>query len=137
MTPAARKPINRFDTPNWIELLPCMVQRQDSTHEQLVDLHRVAVRLGMYDAADVLKASLLSRGGAPEKPASFVSLLAGRITDLPAVPRQVVALHFEEHLTFPEISAALGMTEDRIRQVYAQAMGEIRTFLTQITPAVG
>lgn len=29
-------------------------QRQDSLSEQLDDLHRVAARLGMYDAADWL-----------------------------------------------------------------------------------
>lgn len=32
-------------------------QRQDSLSEQLRDLHRYAVQLGMYDAADWLKAN--------------------------------------------------------------------------------
>jgi len=35
----------------WLEPRP---QRQDSLTDQLVDLHRVAARLGMYDAADWL-----------------------------------------------------------------------------------
>lgn len=30
-------------------------QRQDSTNAQLIDLHAFAVRLGMYDAADLIK----------------------------------------------------------------------------------
>jgi hypothetical protein len=33
----------------WPEQLP---QRQDSLTNQLTDLHRIAARLGMYDAAD-------------------------------------------------------------------------------------
>jgi hypothetical protein len=35
----------------WLEQKP---QRQDSLADQLADLHRVAARLGMYDAADWL-----------------------------------------------------------------------------------
>jgi hypothetical protein len=35
----------------WPEQRP---QRQDSLTDQLIDLHRVAARLGMYDAADWL-----------------------------------------------------------------------------------
>ena len=34
--------------------IPSLPQRQDSTTEQLLDLKRVANRLGMYDAADML-----------------------------------------------------------------------------------
>lgn len=30
-------------------------QRQDSTNDQLRDLHAFAVRLGLYDAADLIK----------------------------------------------------------------------------------
>jgi hypothetical protein len=38
--------------------IPAMAQRQDSTFTQLEDLHAVAVKLGMYDAADWLKPHL-------------------------------------------------------------------------------
>lgn len=38
-----------------IEIIPPQYQRQDSTLDQLIDLHRVANRLGMYDAAEVLR----------------------------------------------------------------------------------
>lgn len=38
-----------------IRKIPQQVQRQDSTDEQLRDLYTVANRLGMYDAADVLR----------------------------------------------------------------------------------
>ena len=35
--------------------IPQLPQRQDSTLDQLQDLHAVANRLGMYDAADIVK----------------------------------------------------------------------------------
>ena len=35
--------------------IPALPQRQDSTMEQIIDLKRVANRLGMYDAADMLE----------------------------------------------------------------------------------
>lgn len=40
---------------NLLEELPNKPQRQDSTGRQLRDLHSVANKLGMYDAADALK----------------------------------------------------------------------------------
>ena len=38
-----------------LQQLPKLAQRQDSLTDQLNDLHRVANRLGMYDAADWLR----------------------------------------------------------------------------------
>ena len=38
--------------------IPELPQRQDSTYEQLKDLYVVANKLGMYDAADFIKARL-------------------------------------------------------------------------------
>jgi hypothetical protein len=35
-----------------IEQIAQQPQRQDSLNDQLIDLHRVAVKLGCYDAAD-------------------------------------------------------------------------------------
>lgn len=37
-----------------LELIPELPQRQDSVSDQLKDLKAIAVRLGMYDAADVI-----------------------------------------------------------------------------------
>lgn len=39
-----------------LEQLPQQPQRQDSTTAQLADLHAFANRLGLYDAADAIKA---------------------------------------------------------------------------------
>ncbi len=39
-----------------LERIPQQPQRQDSTNVQLADLHAFANRLGLYDAADAIKA---------------------------------------------------------------------------------
>jgi hypothetical protein len=39
-----------------LKQIPNQPQRQDSMLDQLKDLHRVAITLGMYDAADGLRA---------------------------------------------------------------------------------
>lgn len=41
-----------------LEKLPQLPQRQDATNTQLRDLRAVAVRLGMYDADDILRGLL-------------------------------------------------------------------------------
>jgi len=43
-----------------LQQIPELPQRQDATNDQLRDLRAVANRLGMYDAADVLR-TLLER----------------------------------------------------------------------------
>jgi len=48
--------------PTWLEQRP---QRQDSLADQLTDLHRVAARLGMYDAADWLWKAMQLRDDDP------------------------------------------------------------------------
>ena len=50
-----KSPLSRADLPDWYERIPLMVQRQDSESEQMADLLRVAIRLGMYEAADSLR----------------------------------------------------------------------------------
>lgn len=41
-----------------IKAMPAFQQRQDSTMDQLRDLERVAVKMGMYDASDLLRGML-------------------------------------------------------------------------------
>ena len=41
------------------QAIPQQIQRQDSLTDQVRDLHRIAARLGMYDAADFLWKSVL------------------------------------------------------------------------------
>ena len=44
-----------------LDTIPQQTQRQDSTDDQLKDLRIVANRLGMYDAADIIR-TLLEKG---------------------------------------------------------------------------
>lgn len=39
-----------------LQQIPQQPQRQDSTHAQLADLYAVSIRLGLYDAADAIRA---------------------------------------------------------------------------------
>lgn len=39
--------------------IPKLAQRQDSFLDQMIDLYKVAVKLGMYDAAEKLKETWL------------------------------------------------------------------------------
>ena len=41
-----------------LKAMPPFAQRQDGTMDQLRDLERVAVKFGMYDAADLLRGML-------------------------------------------------------------------------------
>lgn len=42
----------------WFKNTPQFPQRQDSTMDQLIDLIKIANKLGFYDAADFIKGSL-------------------------------------------------------------------------------
>lgn len=48
----------RTDIQRSIKELPQLPQRQDSLNDQLLDLRSVAIRLGMYDADDMLRTIL-------------------------------------------------------------------------------
>lgn len=45
-----------------LKSIPQQPQRQDSASEQLRDLYQFANRLGMYDAADLIKCDLVNSG---------------------------------------------------------------------------
>lgn len=48
-----------------LNTIPQQPQRQDGSNDQLQDLHAFANRLGLYDAADVIRV-LIARGTAME-----------------------------------------------------------------------
>ena len=56
MTPPTPKEIT--DLNEIMASLPQLPQRQDSTNDQLRDLRAIANRLGMYDAADIIRGLL-------------------------------------------------------------------------------
>jgi hypothetical protein len=50
-----------------IKAMPAFPQRQDSTMDQLRDLERVAVKMGMYDASDLIRGMLQRHDAQVEK----------------------------------------------------------------------
>lgn len=59
-------------------------------------------------------------------------LIAGRIDQLPAMQRKVLALYYFEGMRLREIAEAYGVTESRICQIHVQAILSIRACLKQI-----
>lgn len=56
-------------------------------------------------------------------------IMAAGVDKLPDRERLVIALYYFEGLTFKEIGRVLGVSESRVYQLHAQAMGRLRTFL--------
>lgn len=61
MIPSWKSQFEKAANADLLKKIPKLTQRQDSTMEQLRDLVSVAEKLGMYDAADVIKSRLLKR----------------------------------------------------------------------------
>lgn len=47
----------------YVEKLPLLAQRQDGIADQVDDLYMVAIRLGMYDAADWMRGYMEAERG--------------------------------------------------------------------------
>src|SRR5215471_6217545 len=61
-----------------------------------------------------------------------VRLLAKRIAELPPIPKKVLALHYYEDLSIPEIATCFGLGEDRIRQILSENVDLLRTYLLSV-----
>ena len=59
----------------------------------------------------------------------LVQKVAGLMTRLPEKQQLVLALHYQEDLSYREISAVLDLTPGRISQLHTQAMIQIRAWL--------
>jgi RNA polymerase sigma factor for flagellar operon FliA len=64
---------------------------------------------------------------------AMVEVLAQAIDLLPERERLLVSLYYHEGLTLKEIGAVLSVTESRVCQLHAQAMGRLRTKINQLT----
>ncbi len=59
----------------------------------------------------------------------LAQIIADRIKQLPEMQRKVLALYYFEDMRLREIAEVFGLTESRICQIHAQAVGNIRGFL--------
>lgn len=64
---------------------------------------------------------------------AMVEILAQAIDLLPERERLLISLYYHEGLTLKEIGAVLSVTESRVCQLHAQAMGRLRTKINQLT----
>lgn len=74
----------------------------------------------------------IAEGADPSQITSFKQIakhLAGVIKDLPEKERMVVALHYQEDLSFREVAYVMDLTPGRISQIHSQAMVRIRAHL--------
>ena len=58
-----------------------------------------------------------------------LAVLEQQISNLPAVPKQILQLYHGEQKRLSEVAAILGLTESRICQIHGQTVLGLRTFL--------
>jgi RNA polymerase sigma factor FliA len=62
----------------------------------------------------------------------IIALLAERITQLPEIPKKVLAMYYYENLRLADIATCFGLTESRICQIHTQAVSQLRTYMWSI-----
>ena len=61
--------------------------------------------------------------------AEMLQLLAQRMSELPEIPRKILAMYYFEKLRLAEIAQVFNLTESRICQIHSQAILSIRAYL--------
>ncbi len=61
--------------------------------------------------------------------AELLQLLTQRITELPDIPKKILAMYYFENMRLAEIAAVFGLTESRICQIHAQTILGLRAWL--------
>ena len=61
-----------------------------------------------------------------------LSLLTQRMTELPDVPKKVLAMYYHENMRLSEIAACCRSTESRICQILNQTVGALRKYLRNL-----
>lgn len=62
----------------------------------------------------------------------IIALLAERITQLPEIPKKVLAMYYYENLRLSDIATCFGLTESRICQIHTQAVSQLRIYMQSI-----
>lgn len=64
--------------------------------------------------------------------AELVQLLTQRISELPDIPRKILAMYYFENMRLAEIAAVFDLTESRICQIHAQTILGLRAWLQRV-----
>lgn len=84
-----------------------------SLHEQLADEHDTTGRERLEKA-------------------EMLQLLTQRMTELPDIPRKILAMYYFEKLRLAEIATVFGLTESRICQIHTQTILGLRAYLQRV-----
>lgn len=61
--------------------------------------------------------------------AELLQILTQRLTELPDIPRKILAMYYFENMRLAEIAAVFGLTESRICQIHSQTILGLRAFM--------
>jgi RNA polymerase sigma factor for flagellar operon FliA len=61
----------------------------------------------------------------------LLQILTQRMTELPDIPRKILAMYYFENMRLAEIAAIFGLTESRICQIHSQTILGLRGFLAR------
>jgi RNA polymerase sigma factor for flagellar operon FliA len=64
--------------------------------------------------------------------AELVQLLTQRISELPDIPKKILAMYYFENMRLAEIAAVFDLTESRICQIHAQTILGLRAWLQRV-----
>ncbi len=62
----------------------------------------------------------------------LMQLVAQRITELPEIPRKILAMYYFENMRLAEIAAVFNLTESRICQIHAQTVISLRAYINRV-----
>ncbi|MBC8002968.1 MAG: FliA/WhiG family RNA polymerase sigma factor, partial [Opitutaceae bacterium] len=62
----------------------------------------------------------------------LMQLVATRISELPDIPKKILAMYYYENMRLAEIAAVFSLTESRICQIHAQTVLGLRAYVTRM-----
>jgi RNA polymerase sigma factor for flagellar operon FliA len=62
----------------------------------------------------------------------LLELLTQRMTELPDIPKKILAMYYFENMRLAEIAAVFSLTESRICQIHAQTILGLRAYLQRV-----
>jgi RNA polymerase sigma factor for flagellar operon FliA len=62
----------------------------------------------------------------------LMQLVAQRISELPEIPKKILAMYYFENMRLAEIAAVFNLTESRICQIHAQTVLGLRAYISRV-----